>query len=251
MFSVSRFAAVAALIAVPLLTNGCAKDPSKDAPAAKVSDPAPEEPKAPEAAKAAEPGKTGEPTPAPAAAAPPAAAPAAAAAGVALTGTIQAVGSKVTGAHTLNFKDWKGSAALRDGKPEGGTLEFTVNVASLEEVTKERNEYTGKLEEHLKSPEFFDVAKFPAATFKSSEIKAGGDPVAAGSTHSIKGSLTLRGVTKEVSFPATVAVTGKDLSGKAEFSINRKDFGIVYPGKPDDLIRDGVVLKLDLKATLP
>jgi hypothetical protein len=36
---------------------------------------------------------------------------------------------------------------------------------------------------------------------------------------------------------------------KSEFDINRKDFGIVYPGKPDDLIRDEVVIRLDLKAT--
>jgi polyisoprenoid-binding protein YceI len=67
-------------------------------------------------------------------------------------------------------------------------------------------------------------------------------------THTVKGKLTLHGVSKIVTFPATIALSGKEVSGKAEFSINRKDFGIAYAGKADDLIRDGVVLKIDVKA---
>ena len=213
---------------------GCAKDPSKDAPAAKVSEPAPEE-------------KPAEPTPppaAPAAAPSPTAAPAAQP--VALTGSIGFIGSKVTGSHNGEFKDFKGSIALKDGKPEGGQLEFTVQTASL--VTLDANPMKEKLEGHLKSPDFFDVAKFPTATFTSTEINVGGPN---GATHTIKGKLTLRGVTKDVEFPATLALAGKDISGKTEFSINRKDFGIVFAGMPNALIRDGVVIKIDVKATLP
>ena len=44
-------------------------------------------------------------------------------------------------------------------------------------------------------------------------------------------------------------MTADGVTGTAEFSINRKDFRIVYPGKPDDLIKDDVPLKLSLKAT--
>ncbi len=62
--------------------------------------------------------------------------------------------------------------------------------------------------------------------------------------------ISLRGVTKEVIFPATIAIAGKDVTGKAEFSVNRGDFGIVYKGMADDLIREGVVLKIDLKGSL-
>jgi polyisoprenoid-binding protein YceI len=63
----------------------------------------------------------------------------------------------------------------------------------------------------------------------------------------VVGDLELRGVRKSVTFPATIVVTPADVSVNSEFSINRKDFGIVYAGKADDLIRDDVVIKLDLK----
>jgi len=63
------------------------------------------------------------------------------------------------------------------------------------------------------------------------------------------GNLDLHGVKKSVSFPAEIQASPKALSVKAEFAINRRDFNINYPGMPNDLIRDQVVLKLDIKAT--
>lgn len=162
-----------------------------------------------------------------------------------LSGTIGFVGSKVTGSHSGDFKKWSGSVTLAGGKAEGGKLEFTVQTASVVADEGSRNDWTPKLEEHLKGADFFDTAKFPTATFASSEIKAGGS----GGSHTVKGNLTLRGVTKVVSFPVTIVVKGSEVSGKTEFSINRKHFGLVYAGKADDLIRDGVVLKIDVKAS--
>jgi polyisoprenoid-binding protein YceI len=63
----------------------------------------------------------------------------------------------------------------------------------------------------------------------------------------ITGDLTLHGVTKRVSFPATISVSDVRVDANAEFSINRQDYGITYPGMPDDLIRDLVVIKLSLQ----
>ena len=170
---------------------------------------------------------------------------AAAPAAIALKGSIGFVGSKVTGQHVGNFKEWSGTVALKDGKAAGGKLEFTVQTGSVEVDTANANAFTPKLLEHLKSPDFFDVAKFPTAAFKSSSIKADGD------AFKITGNLTLHGVTKQIEFPATVTVTGKNIEGKAEFTINRKDFGIAFAGKPDDLIREGVVLKIAVTGTEP
>jgi polyisoprenoid-binding protein YceI len=242
MFTFRRLSIAFALAGLAASATGCAKDPSKEVVAAAVAEPEAAKP-AEEAAKpgtaptALEPGKI-----APVAAA---VAPSAPAGALALTGSIHAIGSKVTGSHDLDLKGFTGTVALKDGKPEGGQLNFQVPMAQF---TTDAGPMTDKLTGHLKSPDFFDVEKFPTATFASTEIQAGGEN---GATHSIKGNLTLRGVTKEVTFPATLAVTGKDITGKAEFSINRKDFGIVYAGKADDLIRDGVVLKIDVKATQP
>lgn len=250
----SRTTLITLALSLAVGAAGCSKDPTKDVPAAKVEEPKKEEPKAEPAAAPEAASPVAAPAAASPVAAPEAATPAAAALtfpGVALTGSIQAIGSKVTGAHTLNFKEWKGAVELKDGKPEGGKLEFEIQVGSLEEVVEKRSEWVDKFEGHMKSEDFFDVGKFATATFVASEIKAGGDAAVAGSTHTIKGNLTLRGVTKEVTFAATVAVAGKDVTAKSEFKINRKDFGIVYAGKADDLIRDDVALKIDVKATLP
>jgi polyisoprenoid-binding protein YceI len=170
--------------------------------------------------------------------------------GHALSGSIHAIGSKITGSHELNFKDWKGTVALNNGKIEGCKLEFEVRVESLEEVVNQRTEWVDKLEGHLKSEDFFDVEKFPTATFVSTKISPGGDPSLAGSTHTVTGNLTLRGVAKGVSFGAAIVVTGKQVSAKAVFKVSRKDFGIIYTGRADDMIRDDVALIIDLRAHL-
>ena len=154
------------------------------------------------------------------------------------TSSIEWIGAKVTKSHPGGFKAWKGSLSLVDGKPEQSRLEIQIETSSL---------YTDdpKLEGHLRSPDFFDVAKFPTATFVSTEIRPGGDK---GATHTVTGNLTLHGVTKSVAFPVTFTQSGQDVTATSEFAINRKDFGIVYPGMPDDLIRDDVVIKLKINA---
>jgi polyisoprenoid-binding protein YceI len=102
-----------------------------------------------------------------------------------------------------------------------------------------------KLLKHLKSDDFYDVARFPTASFVSSGVKAGAAPPA---THTVSGVLTLRGASRALSFPATIQANAEAVSVKAEFAIKRKDFGIVYPGKPDDLIADDVLIRLDVNA---
>lgn len=144
------------------------------------------------------------------------------------------VGAKITGKHSGKFRSFTGEA-----KVVGDTakqISFTVQMASVESDD-------AKLTEHLKAPDFFDVEKYPTSAFQSSSIveKAAGEW-----THEITGNLTMHGVTKAVTFPAKVTVTGDGVTGKAEFTINRKDFGIVFPGKPDDLIKDDVLLTINL-----
>jgi polyisoprenoid-binding protein YceI len=151
---------------------------------------------------------------------------------------VEFTGSKITRKHEGGFRAFEGTIELPDGKPETARIKVDVDLSSL--FTDEE-----KLTGHLKSPDFFDVAKFPKATFTSSAIQA---TPQGPTTHTITGNLDLHGVTKSISFPATVTVTPDGrVTAKAEFSINRKDFGIVYPGLPDDLIRDDVLLRLDVQ----
>jgi len=151
--------------------------------------------------------------------------------------TVGFVGSKVTGAHPGTFQEFSGAIQLSDGKAEGGSVTVDIEMSSV-------NTGLEKLDGHLKSADFFDVAKYPKAQFVSTNVKLGGEK---GATHTLAGNLSLHGVTKSISFPATINVGPEWVTATSEFSINRKDFSIVYPGMPNDLIRDEVLIKLNLK----
>jgi polyisoprenoid-binding protein YceI len=148
------------------------------------------------------------------------------------------VGSKVTGKHDGGFNKFTGTINLVDGKPEESSVNVDIDVSSV--FTD-----TDALTKHLQTGDFFDVANHPKATFSSTKIVPDG---AGADGYTITGDLELRGVKKSVTFPATIKVGYSVVEVNSEFSINRKDFNILYAGKADDLIRDNVVLKLDLKA---
>lgn len=147
-------------------------------------------------------------------------------------------GSKVTGKHDGGFNKFTGAIDLVNEKPEESSVNVEIETASV---------FTDAdgLTKHLQTGDFFEVEKYPKASFHSAKIVA--DPAKGPNAYSVTGDLELRGVRKSVTFPATIVVTPADVTVSTEFAINRKDFGIVYAGKADDLIRDDVAIKLDLK----
>lgn len=164
---------------------------------------------------------------------------------------IEWVGTKVTGRHNGSLALSEGALELADGGLVGGS--FTIDMNSLT-VLDDAGE---KLQGHLMSPDFFNVAEHPTASFVITGVEAleaapaNGEEVPEISqykvtdpTHTISGNLTMVGVTKGISFPAKVRIDGNDVEATAKFNINRKDWGINYAGKPDDLIRDDVHLGL-------
>jgi polyisoprenoid-binding protein YceI len=152
------------------------------------------------------------------------------------TSKISFVGSKVTGKHDGSFEKFSGTIDY-NGKPETSKVTITIDTTSITTDTPD-------LTKHLKTADFFDVAKYPEAKFESTEIKPGGEK---GATHTITGNLTLHGVTKSITFPATIAATPDAITVDSTFAINRKDFGINYAGAADNLIRDDVVLTLKIR----
>jgi polyisoprenoid-binding protein YceI len=148
---------------------------------------------------------------------------------------IDFVAAKITRSHNGSFKRFNGSIDLVNNSPEQSRVMIEIEANSV--VTDEPD-----LTKHLQTPDFFDVAKFPKATFTSTKIEP------AGSNYNITGNFELHGIKKAITFPATVQIAADKVTVIAEFSINRKDWNLVYPGKPDDLIRDGVVIKLDVNA---
>ena len=199
-------------LAAVIVISGCAKNPADDKTAAEVSEPS---------------NKTVTKS-----------APQAGARTYTITedSTIGFVGSKVTGRHNGGFKKFSGQFALAGGALSGSGHKVVIDMDS----TWADNE---RLTGHLKSPDFFNAGAFPRATFElTTSEKTGGSNV------KLTGNLTLHGVTKQISFPAELSVQGDRATLKAEFFIKRFDFTIKYPGKANDLIRDEVVIKLDVKA---
>ena len=152
---------------------------------------------------------------------------------------VEFVAAKVTRSHDGSFKQFSGTIDLLNSTPEESIVTINIDTGSV--VTDEDD-----LTRHLKTADFFDVAKYPKATFVSTKIEPN---VANGATHTVTGNFDLHGVKKSISFPATIQITPANVSVNAEFAINRKDFNLNYPGKADDLIRDGVVIKLTLNVS--
>lgn len=153
---------------------------------------------------------------------------------IADTSTITFVGSKVTGSHDGGFKAFSGTFTVNDDdEVTGGEIVIDMNSTWSD---------ADKLTEHLKAEDFFHVAEHPESKFTVTGVEKSGEG------YSISGNLMLRGVEKNITFPASASKDGDAVKVTAEFDIKRKDWGIVYAGKADDLIRDEVVIKFDLTA---
>lgn len=144
--------------------------------------------------------------------------------------------SKVTRRHDGTFPDVEGTIALVDGTPEASSVEVLIDTTTL-------TSDTDQLTTHLKSADFFDVERYPEASFRSTSISRQDD-----GTYRVEGVLEMHGVARQIRFPATIEVTDHSIHTQAEFSINRFDWEIDYKGAADDLIRDEVLLRFDLRA---
>ncbi|MGI8884664.1 MAG: YceI family protein [Pyrinomonadaceae bacterium] len=152
---------------------------------------------------------------------------------------VEFVGSKVTGKHDGGFKQFSGNIDLVSDKPEASQVAIDIDMNSV---------FTDAdgLTKHLQTGDFFEVEKHPKSSFVSTKIVP--DATKGADNYTVTGDLEMRGQKKSVTFPAKITVNPNEVAVDAEFAINRKDFGIVYAGKADDLIRDEVVIKLDLKS---
>ena len=166
------------------------------------------------------------------------------------TSTVTWTGSKPTGKHTGTFKVSAGTFNVKDGALTGGNFTIDINSLNNEDLASDA-ESKAKLEGHLKSPDFFDVAKYPTAKFEITAVEANTDTTQKDITHIIKGNLTLKDSTKNVAIPARVTIDAKTLSASATFSIDRTLWGMNYkgPDNPQDwIIAKSVELKLNLTA---
>ncbi|MDD3459262.1 MAG: YceI family protein [Weeksellaceae bacterium] len=138
----------------------------------------------------------------------------------------------------------EGVLSVKDGMLESGKL--ISDQSTIENHDVEDQGQKSDLVNHLKSPDFLNIEEFPHATFEISKV----NPLAEGDYNTeISGNLDFRGVPKNITFKANVKVEGDKLSIQSEeFTINRQEFGVDFAPGNDTVIKDEVVLQLDIKA---
>jgi polyisoprenoid-binding protein YceI len=163
--------------------------------------------------------------------------------------TFNWLAKKLTGEHNGTVKIQSGNLVTDGGKLTGG--DFTVDLSTIKDLDIQ-GDFAGKLETHLKSADFFDVAKFPTSTLKITKAVAKG-----GENYDLTGDLTIRGTTQSITFPAVVKITGKTASASAKFDIDRTKFGLTYRSKAffenigDKMIYDNFTVDVKIVASAP
>ncbi|MBS1644158.1 MAG: YceI family protein [Bacteroidetes bacterium] len=149
------------------------------------------------------------------------------------------IGTKPVGQHQGKMLLENGSLALEDGKISGGKFDIAIgSMQSMDEDTSGAHKLLG----HLKSPDFFDVATHPLASFEITSVREGLDEAVAknlvmkDATHTVQGNLTLKGVTKSISFPAKLVVNEHQVTAVANFNIDRTLWGLSYGN--DESLKD-------------
>jgi polyisoprenoid-binding protein YceI len=156
--------------------------------------------------------------------------------------------SKVTGAHFGNVPISDAKLDYSNGKITGGSFEMDMVNLTVEDLTDEKSK--GNLTNHLKSDDFFSVAKFPKAMMKITNVKTSD-----GKTYEMTADLTIKGVTVPVTFPATSAMVNGKLVTNAEIKFDRTKYDIkfrsgnYFEDLADKLIYDEVKLDIKLVAT--
>jgi polyisoprenoid-binding protein YceI len=161
--------------------------------------------------------------------------------------TLKWVASKVTGKHDGTLKLASGSLESNGKMVTGGTFDIDMNSLVCTDITdKETN---GKFLGHLRSEEFFSIDKHKTAHFEIQKVVP-----TKGNEYDVTGKLTIKGITNEVTFPATITTSPKGVKATAKITVDRTKFDIKYgsgkffEGLGDRVINDDFTIDLNLEA---
>ena len=161
------------------------------------------------------------------------------------TSTVEWSASKVTGKHSGTIKIKEGDLTFTDGALSGGT--FTMDMTSLK-ATDIQGKMAGKLEGHLKSPDFFGVEEFPTSTLVIKNVYSRGTM----GEYKVVGDITIKGMTKEVKFNTVL----KEGVATATINLDRTDYNVKYGSGSffsnlgDKTIHDEFVLDVSLSYSM-
>ena len=133
-------------------------------------------------------------------------------------------GTKPTGSHNGTVSFTSGGMVVENGVLKEG--EFVINMSTIKNIDMAGSEGAGKIEKHLKAPDFFDVALYPTSKFVITSVLEVEGNIA------VTGNLTIKDVTKSITIPASVSTVDGVTTFKSElFNIDRADFNVKYGSK--------------------
>lgn len=157
-------------------------------------------------------------------------------------------GAKLEYGHSGVINISGGSLNADNGVLTGGS--FTIDMATMVETGDVDSASAADLVGHLMSPDFFDVATYPTATFEITNVA---DNATDSTSHNISGNLTIKDTTNNITFPAMITMDENMVNATASFTIDRNAWGITYAGvilgvPVDKAINDNISFDVNLKA---
>lgn len=159
---------------------------------------------------------------------------------------VEWTGKKLAYGHTGTIQIKSGELSVEGGSVTAGNFVIDMNTINENDDSAANEEKEQKLVGHLKSDDFFSVEQYPTSEFAITKVE----------DNTVSGNLTIKGITKEISFPAQINVTDNELTANAEFTINRTDWDVKYASgnffedlAADQAISDDISYKVNLVAT--
>jgi len=156
-------------------------------------------------------------------------------------------GFKPGGEHYGVISISEGTLSVENGNLIGGSFKFDMNSIINTDIPSD-DEYNIKLVNHLKSPDFFDVEKFPTATFEITDVSELEGEL------SVSGNLTIKETTKNITIPTAMIFDNEVVILKSDvFTVDRTDFNVRYGSKKffdnlkDKFIKDEFELSFEVK----
>lgn len=170
---------------------------------------------------------------------------------------VQWIGTKPTGKHVGRFKLQEGKLFIKDTIVTGGNIIIKMNSLENIDLSKTDTTLQRKLENELKGPLFFHVTEFPVATFEITSVSdfspsVGNEVLMKNANYTVQGNLTIKNITKNISFPAIIKFEKGVITALANFNIDRTLWGMTYradKSMQDKLINSAVNIEFRLKAT--
>ncbi len=157
-------------------------------------------------------------------------------------------GFKPGGSHYGTISPIEGYIMTQNGQPEGGAIEVNMESLKVEDL---QGEMMYKLENHLKGPDFFDMAKYPKAMFEVTSIRPSDSNQY---PYLVRGNMAIKDSIRSIEFIGRCYEVGDTLYVESDsFKIDRTEFGVnyksknIFKGLKDNFINDDIELKINAK----